>query len=301
MSNTIFNLPFNVLFFTIIHTLVYLSMNHFFSHTLTPKSWVKKPFLYTLPFALLPSVYEIIACDSRSALRLFIFVLTFSLIPLLFYQGKVSYRLGSWSFCIIVCSISEWVIFMFVWKFILNFFDMSYMLSYEEISISTTMTFQQLCIYFLPPVIVECLICILSETLWNRFVSRINLIIFLEIGFTACILYSGALIVLPETFGFPGWILFGCALFVLFLFFLDGVQKVQQFLYRTQINKKKKEILNQDLDYYNKMEAYNLKIRKQNHDISNHLQAINFLIQQGNKEKAQNYIKELLSSFSEMH
>lgn len=287
-----------IYFFTLIHSLVGLSVAYFFSQALTPKSWVKKPFLYTIPFSLIPSIYEFLAHDSRSALRLFLFILTFSMMSLIFYQGKISYRLGSWSFCMIILSIAEWALFMIVWRVILSFFQLSYFLSYEEISISSQLTFQHLCIYFLPPVIAECILCIFSAKIWNRFAPHINLLIFLEIGFTACILYSGTLMVLPESFGNSGWLLFYFAIVLILLLFLDGIHRIRRSLYKAQIDKKKKDILNHDLEYYKKIEELNLKNRKQNHDINNHLQAIQILIKQGNIKDARQYIKEINTELS---
>lgn len=299
MFNDIVYPYYYICFFTIAHSLVFISVAYYLSRTLTPKLWVKRPFLYTVPLILIPSIYEYVIGDPRSASRLFFSLVIQFIILLVFYNDKLSYRLGSWGFVLSILCVSEWLVCLVIWNCIIPVFFKQYALEYPELVGSPSITLPELCINILPSIFIECLLAILLVKIWNHIAHHINLMVFLKTGGCSFILYSGMLMVLPEVLGNLGWLLFLIITFFLCLFILDGMHRIRLSLNKAHIDKKRKELLEQDLNYYEKIEEQNLKIRRLNHDVNNHLQAIHFLISQGNNKEAKKYIREILGVLSQ--
>ena len=83
-------------------------------------------------------------------------------------------------------------------------------------------------------------------------------------------------------------------LFTASVFFLHAVTQIPAILEQIQINNAKKELIEKQIAEYNNYQKQNKLLRKQNHDIINHLQALSFLLTQNRIEEMKKYITELL-------
>ena len=105
---------------------------------------------------------------------------------------------------------------------------------------------------------------------------------------------NGFLIFLPELFGMTGWILLFFILFVLSLLFLHAVTQIPVILKQIRVNKEKKKRIEKQIFIYKQYQEQNILLRRQNHDMNNHLQALSFLLSQNRIDDMIKYIKELL-------
>ena len=83
-------------------------------------------------------------------------------------------------------------------------------------------------------------------------------------------------------------------LFLSCLLFLYNLKKLRLLLLHLHFQKKEQTLMEQDLQNFKKIQEEHLHLRKQNHDISNHLQAISYLLNRGKIEEAHLYIDALM-------
>ena len=91
-----------------------------------------------------------------------------------------------------------------------------------------------------------------------------------------------------------GWILLFVILFVLSLLFLHAVTQIPVILKQIRVNKEKKKRIEKQIFIYKQYQEQNILLRRQNHDMNNHLQALSFLLSQNRIDDMKKYIKELL-------
>lgn len=97
-----------------------------------------------------------------------------------------------------------------------------------------------------------------------------------------------------KLFGMTGWILLFFILFVLSLLFLHSVTQIPVILKQIRVNKEKKKRIEKQIFIYKQYQEQNILLRRQNHDMNNHLQALSFLLSQNRIDDMKKYIKELL-------
>lgn len=97
-----------------------------------------------------------------------------------------------------------------------------------------------------------------------------------------------------KLFGMTGWILLFFILFVLSLLFLHAVTQIPVILKQIRVNKEKKKRIEKQIFIYKQYQEQNILLRRQNHDMNNHLQALSFLLSQNRIDDMKKYIKELL-------
>ncbi|RGI86968.1 hypothetical protein DW972_07145 [Anaerobutyricum hallii] len=65
-------------------------------------------------------------------------------------------------------------------------------------------------------------------------------------------------------------------------------------LKQIRVNKEKKKRIEKQIFIYKQYQEQNILLRRQNHDMNNHLQALSFLLSQNRIDDMKKYIKELL-------
>lgn len=149
-------------------------------------------------------------------------------------------------------------------------------------------------IFFLPAALAEIAFNFLFPLLWKRYIRFIHLTTFVEMILLPVLCTNGFLIFLPELFGMTGWILLFFILFVLSLLFLHAVTQIPVILKQIRVNKEKKKRIEKQIFIYKQYQEQNILLRRQNHDMNNHLQALSFLLSQNRIDDMKKYIKELL-------
>ena len=88
--------------YAVCHMIDNCIVSFFFSRILLPRPTIKHPFLWSLPFALIPLIYKIVTGELHSATHNLFFFASVLLPCLVLYRDPLFYRLGS---------------FLFVWEY----------------------------------------------------------------------------------------------------------------------------------------------------------------------------------------
>ena len=248
-------------------------------------------YLCSFGFLLIPFLYEIITANVQSGVRSLLFYFVLLLTIILFTKASFLQKLSLFFILAFFDGIIEVVSCSLYWKGIC---EKILGLPYTPYINVPNQNISTILIFFLPVALLEIGFNFFFPLLWNRYIRFIHLTTFVEIILLPVLCTNGFLIFLPELFGAVGWILLLLILFVLSLLFLHAVNQIPAIVRQIRANKeKKKRIEKQILAYTQYLEQNNL-LRKQNHDMNNHLQALSFLLEQNRIEDMKKYIKELL-------
>mgnify|MGYP002772058222 CR=1 FL=1 len=77
-------------------------------------------------------------------------------------------------------------------------------------------------------------------------------------------------------------------------FIFHAVTQIPVILKQIRVNKEKKKRIEKQIFIYKQYQEQNILLRRQNHDMNNHLQALSFLLSQNRIDDMKKYIKELL-------
>lgn len=265
-----------------------LSFLFFFSRTLPPRRFVKTPFLCSLPFAGGIVLYTFVTGDARSASFQFIFYWAFAAADLLLYRERFWKRLGNFFFIVICLGIVEFAasLVYYVIVFLSGFRDFG---AFDPVVPEDTPGDLLIFISFMS--IAQFLVLPLCIYLWRHSVQHIHLKTLIQLVLAASLSGSGILYVFPEWIGPMGWIFVFIGTFLSVVLFFYGIRQMRL---RFHVRKKEKEMLRENMAHYHAVWEKNLSLRRQNHDVAGHLQAISYLLKEEKTEEAKKYIHDLL-------
>ena len=248
-------------------------------------------YLFSFLFLFIPFLYEIATANVQSGMRSFLFYLALLITIFLFTKESFLKKLSLFFILVFFDGILEIVICSLYWKGICEkLFGLHYTpyINVPNQKVSTIL------IFFLPVALAEIAFNFLFPLLWKRYIRFIHLTTFVEMILLPVLCTNGFLIFLPELFGMTGWILLFFILFVLSLLFLHAVTQIPVILKQIRVNKEKKKRIEKQIFIYKQYQEQNILLRRQNHDMNNHLQALSFLLSQNRIDDMKKYIKELL-------
>lgn len=276
------------LIYVLTHVFISFVMFFFFSRTLQPRSFVKKPFVMSLPFVIFLILYVLLVRDHPLPFFKLIFYGTPLLINLLFYKENIWKHIGNFCYVFICMGIIELIICSIYFLIIAIFhvdvtFPPNSMIPYRPLNhllfLSYLVIMAQI---ILMPFIIR---------LWKNIIQFIRLKVWIELVMATILSGSGILFIFPECLGPAGWIFVFIGIFFAILLFFCGIQQIRLLFH---ILKKGRELIIEDRKKYEEIWERHLDLRKQNHDISGHLQTISYLLSEGKTEETRKYIRELL-------
>ncbi len=248
-------------------------------------------YLVSFLFLSIPFLYEIATANVQSGMRSFLFYLALLLTTFLFTREAFLKKLSLFFILVFFDGILEVIICSLYWKGIC---EKLFGLHYTPYINVPNQKLSTMLIFFVPVALVEIAFNFFFPLLWKRYVRFIHLTTFVEIILLPVLCTNGFLIFLPELFGRTGWILLFFILFALSLLFLHAVNQIPIILKRIRINKEKQNRIEKQILIYTQYQEQNKLLRKQNHDMNNHLQALSFLLAQNRIDDMKKYIRELL-------
>ena len=243
-------------------------------------------------FLLLPFIYEILTGNVHSGIRSFLFYTVIFLSEFLFTKETLLQKISLFLILSFFNGLLEAVVCSVYWKLICGKLLGLYYTPYINVPDQKLST---ILIFFVPVALVEIIFNFYFPILWEHYLRFIQLNTFVEIIILPVLCTNGVLVFLPELFGKIGWILLFLILFTSSVFFLHAVTQIPIILKQIRQNNIKKELMEKQITEYNEYQKQNKLLRKQNHDIINHLQALSFLLTQNRIEEMKKYIKELLN------
>ena len=248
-------------------------------------------YLFSFLFLFIPFIYEIITATVQSGMRSLLFYFALLLTIFLFTRESFQKKLTLFFILIFFDGIIEVLSCSIYWKGICEkLLGLSYT-PYINVPDQKTST---LLIFFLPVALVEIGFNFFFPLLWKRYIRFIRLTTFVEIILLPVLCTNGFLIFLPELFGPAGWILLFFILFALSFLFLHAVNQIPIIIRQIRADKEKKKRMEKQIIAYTQYQEQNNLLRKQNHDMNNHLQALSFLLEQNRTDDMKKYIRELL-------
>lgn len=285
------------LIYTAYHCLIALFFLFFFSRTLSPRPLIRHPFLWSLPFCLIPLVYKLRTGVTNGPDNfIFLFGSVF-LACLLLYDDPFFRRLSGFLLNIIMGLTTENLVSALLY---LRLFP-----SYTEENFQPFVMFPEndpmgLVSALLPIMVMQAAATFLSIILWKKYIRHINLHILTGLSLFYVLFFTGALFIFPILLGKVGWLLMFIILFLSCLLFLYNLKKLRLLLLHLHFQKKEQALMKQTLQNFKIIQEKQLLLRKQNHDISNHLQAISYLLNRGKTEEAHLYIDTLMKKRKEI-
>ena len=242
-------------------------------------------------FLLLPFIYGIVTGNVQSGIRSLLFYTAIFLSAFLFTKESFFRKVSLFLILSFFNGFLEAFVCSVYWKFIC---DKLLRLHYTPYINVPNQKLSTILIFFVPVALVEITFNFCFPALWERYLRFIQLNTFVEIILLPVLCTNGVLVFLPELFGKAGWILLFFILFIASIFFLHAVTQIPVILEQIRINNAKKELIERQIASYNNYQKQNKLLRKQNHDIINHLQSLSFLLAQNRIEEMKKYITELL-------
>ena len=282
--------------FTIVHLCDILCGFYCIHRILTPRPQVSNAYLCSLTVLLVSPCYEIFTGDVRSFTRYFLFIISWIIPALLFYQDKLLRKICAFLFSSLLALFSEVFFASTLWPVLQTIFRYPY----SSINLVPKDKVGALCLYIVPVTIIECFITYNGHKIWYYFHLNFNLLIVFEISISPLLFASGI----------PGALILDHALapiFLLFMFlavnllFLKGVKDLAANMKKARNNQLMKKNLELLLSDYEAMEQQNLSIRLKNHDIANHLRTVEYLISENQVDEAKDYLEKNLNLKSFYH
>lgn len=248
-------------------------------------------YLFSFLFLFIPFIYEIITANVQSGMRSLLFSIALLLTIFLFTRESFVQKLSLFFILTFFDGIIEITFCSLYWKGICEkLLGLPYR-PYINVPDQKTST---ILIFFLPVALVEAGFNFFFPLLWKKYIRFIRLTTFVEIILLPVLCTNGFLIFLPELFGTAGWVLLFFILFALSLLFLHAVNQIPIIIKQVRTDKENKKRMEKQILAYTWYQEQNNLLRKQNHDMNNHLQALSFLLEQNRTEDMKTYIRELL-------
>lgn len=277
--------------FAVSHIIYQLSIFYYTMKTMHPRSHIRHTFLLSLPFLLLPLIYTLMTGEVTSASYKSILFFSPFLASMILYQGSLLQHIENNMFILLFAGCFELITGII-------YYMVNYIFHLELNTSSNTIAPQndplRLFLFIFPPVIAQMIFTPFAISVWNNYVRYMNLRVLFKLGLIAFCIGTGILYVFPEHFGVTGWIFVFLGLFFSSILFYQGLYELQRILKKFHIHKKKENILKQNLSDFEELQEKNLLLRKQNHDITGHLQAVSLLLREGRVSEAKEYIRDFL-------
>ena len=242
-------------------------------------------------FLLVPFFYGIITEQVQSGTRSLLFYAAIFISEFLFTKETSSKKISLFLLLSFFDGVLEALSCSIYWKFICDKLLGLHYIPYINVPNQNIST---IFIFFIPVACIEIIFNFCFPLLWNRYLCYINLHTFVEIIPLPILCTNGILVIFPELFGKFGWILVFLVLFAASIFFLHAVVQIPSILEHIRQSQIKKKLIEKQVLEYIEYQRQNNLLRKQNHDINNHLQALSFLLAQNRIDEMKQYIKELL-------
>lgn len=247
-------------------------------------------YFFSFFLLLVPFIYEIVTGNIQSGTRSLLFYSVIFLAEFLFIKEAFLKKLALFLILSFFDGILEFSLCFLYWKLICcKLLGLSYV-PYIHVPNQKLST---LIIFYLPVTLIEVIFNFFFPLLWERYIRYIHLNTFVEIILLPVLCTNGILIFFPEQLGKIGWILLFFILFAASIFFLHAVTQIPLILEQIQQGKEKKRLIEKQITEYSEYQYQNSRLRKQNHDMNNHLQALSFLLAENRIEEMKKYIEEL--------
>lgn len=279
-----------------IYTSIYLfahlcyaaSMVFFFSRTLSPRFFVRKPFLCSLPFLGILLLYTGITGDAQSPFFKIVFYCVALAANGVLYGTRFWRRMGNYFFIVICLGIVEFVATILYYPLIFLFHREIHSFLDPVVPRDNPV---DLLVFICLPIVVQVLFMPFFIRLWQKAVQYINLKILIQLVLATSLSGSGVLYVFPQFMGRVGWIFVFLGTFFSILLFFRGIRQMRLLLH---VHRAEQEVLDENLQSYKAVRERNLHLRRQNHDIAGHLQTVSYLLAEGKTKETKEYIRELL-------
>lgn len=248
-------------------------------------------YLCSFLFLLIPFSYGILTGNVYSGTRSLLFYTAIFLTEFLFTRGSSLKKLSLFFILSFFNLFLEAAFCSLYWKLICDKLLGLHYIPYIHVPDQKIST---IIIFFFPVALLEISFNFHFPLLWRYYIRFIKLNTFVEIILLPVLCTNGSLLFFPESFGKAGWFLLFLILFIASIFFLHAVTQIPFILEHIRQNQQKKQLLEQQIAEYNDYLLQNNLLRKQNHDVNNHLQALSFLLSQNRVEDMKKYIAELL-------
>ena len=281
---------FYFIFFAVTHALNESSVLFYYRRTLTPRFTKIHPALQNLPFLLIPVCYKVITGEVHSPTHIFFLYGSMFLACMILYKEKITQRIGNFFFGVAYSLLAENIL---VYIYCFGILELCFGIPFLPNSIADPQDIQKLCITGIPFVIIQFLLTPLAIFVWRKYLSKISLQLIIQFGLLTFISFSGFPYIFPDMFGRTGWLLAFLCLLISVVVFFRGIIQLQKLFRQSYFREKEQKLLKQHLEDFEKQQSDSLRLRKQNHDMSGHMQAVSYLIAEGKTEEALRYIEEL--------
>ncbi len=210
--------------YAVCHMIDNCIVSFFFSRILLPRPTIKHPFLWSLPFALIPLIYKIVTGELHSATHNLFFFASVLLPCLVLYRDPLFYRLGSFLFVFVFLLMCENILGILYY---LGIYDFHFSSDLKPFYPAPGDDYIGLALVIIPIIIFQTILIPLAIFLWKRYVRYINLKLLIQIGLFHVLSFSGFLFLFPENLGKPGWIFVFLALFSSCLLSFHGLRQIQ--------------------------------------------------------------------------
>lgn len=277
-----------MLIYVLTHVFISFIMFFFMSRTLQPRSFAKNPFLMSLPFVSFLILYVLFVENHPLPFFKLIFYGAPLIINFLFYKGDLWRHLGNFCYMFICLGMIELLICS-IYFFIIAIFRIDVTFSPDSMIPCRPLNHLLLLSYMV--VMMQIILLPFIIRLWKNVIQFVRLKIWIEFVMATILSVSGILFIFPECLGPSGWIFVFIGIFISILLFFRGIRQIRLLFH---VLKKEREIMTEDQKKYEEIWERHLVLRKQNHDISGHLQTISYLLSEGKIDETQKYIQELL-------
>lgn len=288
------HLSFSQLFvasFAVSHIIWQLSVYYYTVRTMQPRSRVRHPFGFSIPFLLIPLFYTLLTSEVTTASYKIVLFLSPFLAGMILYRGSLVYHIENTMFVLLYAGCIELTTGII-------YYLINYALGFELNLSSNTIAPEndpvRLFLFIFPPVIMQTIFTPFAVLLWNQYIRKMNLHILFKLGVIAFFIGTGVLYAFPEHMGAAGWLFVFAGIFLSSVLFFQGIRELQHILKKFHVHRKKQKILEQNMSDFDQLRQKTFLLRKQHHDITGHLQVVSLLLKEGRSDELRKYIQHFL-------
>lgn len=277
--------------FAVSHIIWQLSVYYYTVRTMQPRSWVRHPFGFSIPFLLIPLFYTLLTSEVTTASYKIVLFLSPFLAGMILYRGSLVYHIENTMFVLLYAGCIELTTGII-------YYLINYALGFELNLSSNTIAPEndpvRLFLFIFPPVIMQTIFTPFAVLLWNQYIRKMNLHILFKLGVIAFFIGTGVLYAFPEHMGAAGWLFVFAGIFLSSVLFFQGIRELQHMLKKFHVHRKKQKILEQNMSDFDQLRQKTFLLRKQHHDITGHLQVVSLLLKEGRSDELRKYIQHFL-------
>lgn len=276
--------------------ITYIIIDNFYFHILTKRKCIRHPYLACFLLQIVP-VFTLMFVFGLTVPVTFILIVFLLLPCIAFFEGRLSLRLCAFFLSYLIIFISELLDGFIFLLLNLIFFK-------KDIPPGSQILMQNMspalsCLFLtLTLVTIYLIFRKLTPLLEKHYMSLNPSLIIKSGGPLAVIVISTNFIYALDSL--EKVLIFICPYLIIYIVCIPLIRSSfkaleQQEVYNEQMRQEKEQI-GKELAYFNERDRQFQIIRKWNHDISNHLLSLTYLIEQNKTDAAQNYLDALLTA-----